>query len=147
VVLTEALAALAAAGGTAVVGAMATDAWQATRSGVARVLSRGGSPRQEVIEAQLDEDAGVLERAGEADRDQVRQELLPVWRRRLADYLQQHPDAAEELRELVDQVQGQLPTSQQAWVNNVTVQAGRDAFAAGRDQTFDQRNYGPREPR
>ncbi|MDQ4033901.1 MAG: hypothetical protein M3332_17315 [Actinomycetota bacterium] len=144
--LTEALAALAAAGGTAVVGAMATDAWQAARSGITRVLSRSGSPRQEVIEAQLDEDAGVLERTREADRDQIRQELLPVWRRRLGDYLQQHPDAAEELGELVDQVREQLPSSQQAWVNDVTVQAGRDAFIAGRDQTFDQRNYA-QEPR
>lgn len=143
----QALAALAAAGGTAIVGAMATDAWQVTRSSVARLLSRHGSPRQEVIEAQLDEDAGVLERAGEANRNQARQELLPVWRRRLADYLQQHPDAAEELRELIEQVREQLPSSQQAWVNYVTIQAGRDAFIAGRDQTFDHRNYGQREPR
>lgn len=112
--LAEALAELAAAGGAAVVGAMATDAWAATRSGVARLFGRGDARRTEVIEAQLEEDADMLGRA--ADADQARQDLLPMWRRRLADYLSQDPEAAQGLRELVEQVRAQLPAPRQSWV-------------------------------
>ncbi|MGH3887065.1 MAG: hypothetical protein ACRDSZ_10955 [Pseudonocardiaceae bacterium] len=117
--LAEVLAALAAAGGTAVVGAMATDAWESARSGVARLLGRGADPhRQEIIKAQLDEDAALLERVGDAEREMVRQELEPVWRRRLATYLDQHPEAVEELRELVEQISDRLPGEQRMVVNN-----------------------------
>ncbi|HXT46720.1 MAG TPA: glycosyltransferase family 39 protein [Pseudonocardiaceae bacterium] len=49
------LAALAGAVGTIVVGSMATDTWQATRSGVARLLGRGEPARRVVIGAQRDE--------------------------------------------------------------------------------------------
>jgi len=55
--LVEALAALAGAGGTALVGAMATDAWNSTRSGVARLFGRGGTAQQTAIEAQFDVNA------------------------------------------------------------------------------------------
>lgn len=110
----EEILALAAAGGAALVGAMATDAWEFTRSRVASLFGRGDARRTEAIEGQLEEDAGMLERT--ADTDQARQDLLPVWRRRLADYLSQDPEAAEGLRELVEQVQAKLPAQQQAWV-------------------------------
>lgn len=117
--LAEFLAALAAAGGTAVVQAMATDAWESARSGVARLLGRGEDPhRQEIIKAQLDEDAALLERADDVEREMVRQELEPVWRRRLATYLDQHPEAIEELRELIEQIRDRLPGEQRMVVNN-----------------------------
>lgn len=45
------LAALAGAVGTTVVGPMAIDTWQATRSGVARLLGRGEPARQAGIVA------------------------------------------------------------------------------------------------
>ena len=56
----------------------------------------------------------MLERT--TDTDQAREDLLPTWRRRLADYLTQDPEAAQELRELVEQVQAKLPAQQQAWM-------------------------------
>ena len=110
----EGLEALAAAGGSAIVGAMATDAWEFTRSRMASLFGRGDARRTEAIEGQLEEDAGMLERA--ADTEHARQDLLPTWRRRLADYLTQDPEAAQGLRELVEQVQAKLPTQQQAWM-------------------------------
>ena len=117
--LTEIAAALAAAGGTAVVEAMATDAWESARSGIARLLGCGDDRhRREIIEAQLDEDAAMLERADPGDSEQVRQELEPVWRRRLATHLDQHPEALDELRELVEQVRDRLPGERRTVVNN-----------------------------
>jgi hypothetical protein len=113
-VLGEVAAELAGAGGTALVGAMATDAWQATRSGVARLFGRGGSARQAAIEAQLDGNAALVAQA--RDPEEVRASLVPVWRLQLEALLGEHPDVVEELRALVAQVREALPAPQQSWV-------------------------------
>lgn len=105
---------LAGAGGTALVGAMATDAWQATRSGVAGLFGRGGADRQAAIEAQLDGNAALVAQAG--DPDEVRASLVAVWRLQLEALLREHPDVVEELRALVAQVRAALPAPQQTWV-------------------------------
>jgi hypothetical protein len=145
----EVLAALAAAGGTAVVQAMATDAWESARSGVARLLGRSEDPhRQEVIEAQLDDDVALLQRAGDADRELVRQELEPVWRRRLATHLDQHPEAVDELRELVEQIRDRLPGEHRTVVNNqlnVVRDRGTGNFVVGGDQHI-HHYHGPTGP-
>jgi hypothetical protein len=136
--LTEVLAALAAAGGTAVVQAMATDAWDWARLGVVRLLGRGQDSHQlEVIETQLDEDAKLLERAGDNELVQVRQELTPVWRRRLAVLLEEDSEAADELRRLVEQIRDRLPESQRETVNsqlNVVRDHGTAYIVQGGDQ-------------
>jgi hypothetical protein len=93
---------------------MATDAWQATRSGVARLFGRGGSDQQTAIEAQLDGNAALVARA--RDPDEVRQSLVPVWRLQLEALLSEHPEVLEELRSLVAQVREALPAPQQTWV-------------------------------
>jgi hypothetical protein len=108
------LAELAEAGGSALVGAMATDAWQATRSGVARLFGRGESARQIAIEAQLDGNAALVAQAD--DPDGVRQSLAPAWRLQLEALLRQDPAVEEELRALVAQVRQALPAPQQSWV-------------------------------
>jgi hypothetical protein len=108
------LAELASAGGTALVGAMATDAWQATRSGVARLFGRGGPDRQAAIEAQLEGNAALVAQA--QDPDQVRQSLAPVWRLELEALLRRYPEVEAELRVLVKQVREALPAPQQTWV-------------------------------
>ena len=134
----EELMALAAAGGTALVGAMATDAWEAARSGVARLLGRDDRRRVEVIEGQLEEDAALVRGAG-AEGDQVREELAPAWGRRLAKVLQDNPGAAEELRILVERVHAQVPPQQQAWIQHVTATRGGTAF--GQQGTGGQHVY------
>jgi hypothetical protein len=108
------LAELAGAGGTALVGAMATDAWQTTRSGVARLFRRDGPARQAAIEAQLDGNAILVAQA--EDPNEVRQSLVPVWRLQLEALLREHPGADEEVQALVAQVQEALPAPQQVWV-------------------------------
>jgi hypothetical protein len=123
----EEIAALAAAGGATLVGAMATDAWEAARSGVARLLSRNDRRRAEVVEAQLEEDAALVRGAGE-DGDQVREELAPAWGRRLAAVLQENPGAADELRVLVERLRAEVPPQQQAWIQHVTATQGGTAF-------------------
>jgi hypothetical protein len=127
--LTEALTALGAAGGTAVVGAMATDAWKATRDGVVRLFSRDGVGRQDVTKTTLDEDADLLADTEQADREQVRQELVAVWRRRMVQLLDRHPDVAIDLQNLIVRVQAALPSGQQAWVQHNSATAGGTVIA------------------
>jgi hypothetical protein len=122
-VLTEALAALAAAGGTALVGAMATDAWQTARSGVAKLFGRGGAGRRTAIEAQLDGNAVLVERA--SDRDEARRALVPLWQMELHRLLEDRPEVESELRNLLAHVQNALPAEQRRWVLQTNV--ARDA--------------------
>ncbi|MGV9383550.1 hypothetical protein ACWDRB_47590 [Nonomuraea sp. NPDC003707] len=122
--LTEALAALAASGGTALVGAMATDAWQAARDGTARLFSRRGSQSQAAIEAQLDGNVVLVER--DSDPDQARQALLPVWRMQLRQLLEEHPEAGAELQKLIAHIHAALPAPQQQWVQKIQYNIARD---------------------
>ncbi|MFF7655741.1 hypothetical protein ACFZCY_38965 [Streptomyces sp. NPDC007983] len=115
------------AGGTTVVGAMATDSWIAARGGVARLFRRRGEDQQAAIEAQLDNNAALVARADDAER--VRQSLLPVWLLELESLLDQHPDAVDELRELISEVQKRLPETQRAWVQNNVAKDGGQLFA------------------
>jgi hypothetical protein len=125
----EWIATLAASGAGALVGAAATDAWQTARTGVIALFRRGGTGRAEFAAAQLDSDAKDVENAAAADRDQVRQKLLPLWQGRLTDLLAELSDndedseVADELRELTRTVWAQLPASQQSSVQHITASA------------------------
>jgi hypothetical protein len=120
---------LAASGGAALVGAAATDAWQTARAGFARLLSRGDSRRQQLAETRLDNTAAQVSGAAEAGRDEVRGRELAVWSARLADFVEEYPETAEELRALTEQVRSALPAAQQTWVQAVNTgsvtQSGR----------------------
>ncbi|MGW2699855.1 hypothetical protein [Streptomyces sp. NPDC001340] len=114
-------------GGTTVVGAMATDSWTVARGGIARLFGRRGEGQQAAIEAQLDNNAALVVRADDAER--VRQSLLPVWQLELESLLGEHPDAADELRELIGEIRQQLPETQRAWVQNNVAKDGGQVFA------------------
>ncbi|WP_067964813.1 hypothetical protein [Nocardiopsis trehalosi] len=120
----ETLAALALSGGTTLVGAMATSAWQAASSGVARLFARRGDD----VAGQLDDHAALVDRA--PDPDQARQSLVPLWRLHLEDLLRRDPAAADELRDLIDRVRSQLPATEQRWVQTIVAKDGGQAFGA-----------------
>ncbi|MEV0492002.1 hypothetical protein [Streptomyces atratus] len=108
----ELIASLASSGALALVNAAATDAWNGARDGFLRLFGHGEAERERVTANRLDEVAAQLEGAGEDRQDQVREALLLVWRTRLADLLEERPDAAAEIRALIEQVQAALPTAQ-----------------------------------
>lgn len=126
--LNEVLGALAATGGTAVVGAMATDAWQTARDGVGRLFRKAGAERQTVIQAQLDSNATLVEQA--ADPDQARTALVGLWQMELARFLKEHPDAESDLRILVGEVQGRLSAREQLWIQQQNITASAPGAAA-----------------
>ena len=106
--------AVARAGGTALVAAMATGGWQATRSGIAGLFNYRGPARQAAIELQLDAHAALVAQA--ENPDEVRQGLAAVWRLELTALLRHHPEAKDQLRTLTVQVWEALPTPQQTWL-------------------------------
>lgn len=125
--LTDALATLAATGGRALVGAMGTDAWQATRNGMARLFGRQGPHRQAAVEAQLDGNIALVERA--SDPDLAREGLVPLWHMEPARLLEEHPDAEAELQELIAQMRDALPAEQQQWVQTNLARDNSTLFA------------------
>ncbi|GLY76861.1 hypothetical protein [Actinoallomurus iriomotensis] len=106
--LTEALEALAAAGGGAVVQAAGTDVWATARQRVARLFG-GGDPARERAELErLDQTAAALAAAPEGDAKLVRTSEESAWQSRFEALLEAAGDAARdqvahELRGLVAQ--------------------------------------------
>ncbi|MEV0452996.1 hypothetical protein [Streptomyces sp. NPDC050600] len=128
--LAEQVTALAGAGATALIGAMATDLWQGARGGAVRLFGRGGEERGSAMGAQLDEDAALVGRAApDGAADEIRAELLPVWRRRLILLLEEHPEYEADLRALVDSVRDGLPDSRQVWTQHNTARDHGTLFA------------------
>lgn len=102
--LTEALIALAAAGGTGLVQAAATDAWATAKAGMARLLGRGRPQQVAVIEARLESSRAQLVTLAGHELEQVRQRQAQAWATRLEDLLEEDPDAAGPLRRLLDEL-------------------------------------------
>lgn len=128
--LTEALAMLAAAGGTAVVQAAGNDAWAGLRQQLARWFGRGDTEREQAELERLDQTAQALEQAAgeEAEREQIRQEAS--WQTRIENMLESLNDrerekAAASLRSLLAQA---VPGSLQ-------ISAAAGGVAAGGDIT------------
>lgn len=106
-VLAEGLTALAAAGGTAVVQAAGTDAWNEFRRAMAALLGRGENGAEQTELERLDQTATALTAVAESDAEQARTNYSALWQARLEALLEgsEEPDRARlaaELRGLVD---------------------------------------------
>lgn len=125
--LPEVLTVLAAAGGTAVVQAAGTDAWAGFRQQVARWFGRGNQQRESAELERLDQTAGELEAAGQAEVERARFRSEAVWQARIEALLESLDDteraqAADELRVLLAQHTSQGGAS-----------AGQDGLGVGGD--------------
>jgi hypothetical protein len=131
-----------AAFGTALVGAIATDAWQQVREAVTG-LWRRVQPRREddAIGAELDElreQVLVARRGGDADTERA---LEGAWQVRLAQLLRADPALAAELRQVLDQVlTPTLTTAEQARVGTI-IMTGSSHDSSRFTQIGTQINY------
>ena len=107
--LAGALITLAAQAGWTVVAAAATDAWDTARSGFAQLLGHGDAKRIRLAEQRLDETREQLTGAARTNTEETRTVLAERWAGRLADLLEEQPDAEADVRALVQQVQTALP--------------------------------------
>jgi hypothetical protein len=104
----EALAALAAAGGTALVNAMVADGWHGVRKRFAIFLGRGRDKETEAAAARLDKSREMLAGLSGADLEEAQAEQALVWQTRLGDLLEDHPEVEGELRSLIAETQAQV---------------------------------------
>ncbi|MCX4516351.1 MULTISPECIES: hypothetical protein [Streptomyces] len=96
------LTALAASGATAFVGLMVTEAWTQARGRVARFLARGEDV--DVIDGELEESREELAAARAAADDEAVADVEEEWRIRLRRALRANPEAADELRALIEEL-------------------------------------------
>lgn len=106
--LAEALAAVAASGGAAVVQAAGTDAWEGFRRAAAHWFGRGDAQRERAELERLDRSAAELAAAGSDDAaNDVRARQITVWQTRFEMMLEALPEegqteAVAELRTLLE---------------------------------------------
>lgn len=125
--LSEAMTALAAAGGTAVVQAAGTDAWTQTRQQVARWFGRGNPQREHAELERLDQTAGELEAARPAEVERVRIRQEAAWQGRIEALLESLEDI--ERARVTDELRTWL--AQQT--SHRGVSAGQSGLAVGGD--------------
>ena len=104
--LAEALTALAAAGGTAVVQAAGKDAWTGFRTRVAKWFAREDTGREHVALERLDRTAAALAAAGPGEVERVRAGQEASWQTMFELLLEgldgeEQQRAADELRDLL----------------------------------------------
>jgi hypothetical protein len=124
-------AALAMLAAQTVVAAASTDAWGLAKRGVARLLGRGDPERERLAEQRLDQTRDQLQAPPGKELDLARAWQEAAWQARLADLLQEHPDTAENLRVLVDQIRAELPASVAAADHSVAAGGDVNITASG----------------
>ncbi|MGW3566047.1 hypothetical protein ACWDSL_19595 [Streptomyces sp. NPDC000941] len=138
--LDQALIALAASGGTAVVTAAGTDTWAGLRQAVARWFGRGDTQHEEAELERLDQTAIAMEAADpmEGERARIRQEAS--WQARIEAVLEsmagaERGQAADELRSLLEEHASRGGVSAGsgglAVGGNADIRAGGGSIAAG----------------
>ncbi|KOG47629.1 hypothetical protein [Streptomyces decoyicus] len=106
--LDQALTALAASGGTAVVTAAGTDAWAGLRQAVARWFGRGNAQREQAELERLDQTGAALQAAAPAETERARIRIEASWQARIEAVLEslnegERDQAAGQLRDLLAQ--------------------------------------------
>jgi hypothetical protein len=115
---------LTMAAATALVNAMATDAWQTARSAVVRLWRRVHPGRAEVIEGELAEVREEVLQAREVSDSAAEQELAAEWQRRLKRLLQADPGLEGELRQILDnELVPLLPSAERSQVSSILMKA------------------------
>ncbi|MGW0208218.1 hypothetical protein ACWDZ8_21225 [Streptomyces sp. NPDC003233] len=127
------IAALATSAGTTVVTLMATDAWQRTRDGIVSLWRRAHPERAESIAAELDSTREDLLAARTSGDDGVESELQTEWQGRVRRLLASRPEAARELRALLDEIEPRHVT-EPAVAQHATASGRARIYQAGRDQ-------------
>ncbi|WP_369258909.1 hypothetical protein [Streptomyces sp. R35] len=135
---------IALAAGTALVGAMANDAWQGARSAMTELWRRMRPEQADAVDAELAETRAQVLSAREVGERETEQALTADWQLRLQALLRAHPEVADELRNLLDtRLAPLLSAEEQSAVGSLVMKAeasgsGR-VYQAGRDQHITER--------
>ncbi|MCX5371122.1 MULTISPECIES: hypothetical protein [unclassified Streptomyces] len=117
------LMALAASGATTFVQQMAADSWAQARDRIVSFFSRRSGSEEDVIEGELETSRGELTLAMESGDEQTALDVEAEWRTRLRRTLLANPEAASELRSILDELAAHRDDQQVANVYN-TISGG-----------------------
>ncbi|MFD5777830.1 hypothetical protein [Streptomyces fungicidicus] len=135
------IAALAGTAGTTVVTLMVTNAWDSARDGMVALWRRFQPVRAESIGEELEAGRADLLLAREAGDAESESELTAEWQGRLRRFLLAQPEAAEELRRVLNELQPQVPGDAGPEQMRMQARASGSAriYQAGRDQHITER--------
>ncbi|MER7370968.1 hypothetical protein [Nonomuraea wenchangensis] len=132
------------AAGTALVTAMATDAWQSAREGAVALWRKVRPEQVEVVEAELVEVREQVLQARRDDDADTEQALAGMWQVRLQQLLRADPSLAPQIQRVLDEVlTPALAPAERERIGSLVMKAkasghGR-VYQAGRDQTIHER--------
>lgn len=137
--LDQALVALAASGGTALVSAAGTDAWASLRQALARWFGRGDGQREQAELERLDQTAASVQARDSAETERARTRLEAAWQARIETLLEsldvaERERAAEDLRGLLARHaphSGPVAGAGGLAANRVDIRAEQGAIAGG----------------
>jgi hypothetical protein len=118
---------------------MATDAWQAARDGVIALWRRIQPGRADATAVQLDASREDALAAGVADDQQTLSELRAQWQGLFRRLVVAHPEAAAELRALLDELQQPGGSVAPVTAQRATASGHARVYQAGRDQHITER--------
>lgn len=122
--------------GTTLVTLMATDAWQHTRDGLTRLWQRLQPDRAHIVSDELDASREEVLRARSAADQEMLSELCLQWQGYLRRLLLAQPEAVEDLRRLLDDVDSEAA----ARITQHGSASGRArVYQAGRDMHINER--------
>ncbi|MFF6812226.1 hypothetical protein ACFZAG_20385 [Streptomyces sp. NPDC012403] len=135
------IAALAGTAGTTVVTLMVTNAWESARDGMVALWRRFQPARAESVGEELEagrEELLLARRAGDAASEA---ELTAEWQGRVRRFLLAQPEAADELRRILDELNPSLPEEPGTQRIHLRARASGSAriYQAGRDQHITER--------
>ncbi|WP_327157954.1 hypothetical protein OHU45_31265 [Streptomyces tubercidicus] len=121
------------AAGTAVVSAMATEAWQQARTGVVAWWGRVRPDQADGVDAALEESRNGVLAARQAHDISREQALVDDWQVRLHLLVREDPALVGELRRLLDEdLTPRLPVQEQTRVGSIVMKA----TASGRGRVY-----------
>lgn len=134
------LGALANDAAQVVVKGVVSGAAAALRDRLTRLFTRGDTEQEErsLELRKLDETVLQIEAAAHEEREAVSQRFVSSWQRRLMVFLEDHPDAAEELSRIVAEFTTETDSSTRTGSmsatggdNSVVILSGRDTRLEG----------------
>ncbi|SEC72415.1 hypothetical protein SAMN05428943_2085 [Streptomyces sp. 2314.4] len=115
---------------------MATDAWQHTRDGLTRLWQRLQPDRAHIVSDELDASREEVLRARSAADQEMLSELCLQWQGYLRRLLLAQPEAVEDLRRLLDDVD---PEAAAQITQNGSASGRARVYQAGRDMHINER--------
>ncbi|QTZ91657.1 hypothetical protein [Streptomyces auratus] len=122
--------------GTTLVTLMATEAWQHTRDGLTRLWQRLQPDRARIVSDELDASREEVLRARSAADQEMLSELCLQWQGYLRRLLLAQPEAVEDLRRLLDDVD---PEAAARITQHGTASGRARVYQAGRDMHINER--------